>query len=98
MQIKDIQKPNLLMYEFMTAEEMNIVDQKIPEGDDYYGYFFHYKDELYLSTDFSAINTEDPFLPKGFEDWDGYLADSFFSGILIKYHTDDTLTVAQYCS
>lgn len=55
---------------------------KVDRGEDSVS-FFRYKGELYDLGDFMRIpETLD------FEGWDGYISDTFFSGILVKY-TDD---------
>ena len=50
--------------------------------DDYTDGFIHYKDNWYNLDDFMPC---DQSIFKG---WDGYIADSFFSGILIKLSED----------
>lgn len=61
--------------------------------------FLKYKGEIYDPSDFMYINPSKECLPKGFEKWDGYVSDSFFSGILIKYCNDfESVIVATYYS
>jgi hypothetical protein len=44
--------------------------------------FVQYKDQWYDLGDF--ISTNAPGLD-AFKEWDGYVSDSFFSGVLVKY-------------
>ena len=53
--------------------------------DDTFDGFFHYRGSWYHLDDFIRISEHAPFDTM----WDGYLSDSFFSGILIKLLPDD---------
>ncbi len=55
--------------------------------------FFRYKKCLYDLGEFMLC-------PSSFqwEGWDGYHGDTFFSGIVIKYLSDDHIVVGQYFS
>ena len=48
--------------------------------------FFRYRGEVYCLSEFMRI---DKHAPKEFQAFDGYLSDSFFSGILVKYPKED---------
>jgi hypothetical protein len=53
--------------------------------------FVRYRGTTYLLSDFSADwgITRGTGLPGEFAGWDGYLSDSFFSGVVIRYVGDD---------
>ena len=57
--------------------------------------FFRYKGEVYDLGEFMRLDKNSPFLG-----WHGYLSDSFFSGILVKFCDDDIemIVVGWYCS
>lgn len=53
--------------------------------------FFRYRGELYDLGEFQHITTRDnETLQDAFKGWDGYKADSFFSGMLVKYVVEVT--------
>lgn len=53
--------------------------------------FVRYRGTTYILSDFSADwgITRGAGLPSEFAEWHGYLSDSFFSGVVIRYHDDD---------
>lgn len=53
--------------------------------------FVRYEGTTYPLNDFSADwgITRGTGLPEEFTGWDGYLSDSFFSGVVIRYHGND---------
>jgi hypothetical protein len=53
---------------------------------------FYYKGNLYFLSEFMCINKNDKY----FKSFDGYLSDSFFSGILIKLIDDDPDHIKAY--
>jgi len=58
--------------------------------------FVRYRGELYDLDQFTHVG---PDAPEAFRGWHGWLADTFFSGILIKLSGDGELaTVARYYS
>ena len=59
--------------------------------------YFSYKGTIYFLGDFMAIDCNNPLSDLGY---DGYLSDSFFSGIIIKYDKYDynSIQVATYLS
>jgi len=61
--------------------------------------FFRYKDTVYALSEFMRIEKN---APKEFQGWAGYLSDSFFSGILVRYPSDswdtDHIVVGWYLS
>jgi hypothetical protein len=46
--------------------------------------FFRYKGRLYDLGEFMRFDS-----PTLFKGWDGYSSDSFFSGVLVRYHMED---------
>lgn len=52
--------------------------------------YFRYGGECYCMDDFISLHNEfyGPH-PREFASWDGYMSDSFFSGILIRYPRED---------
>lgn len=52
--------------------------------------FFRYKGQIYNLGEFLIITKNMPFYGSG---WMGYLSDSFFSGVVIKYSPTDNETV-----
>jgi len=58
--------------------------------------FFRYKGQLYDLNDFMVVprNLPESTILKG---WHGYISDSFFSGIVVKYcEDDDHVLVGRY--
>ena len=71
--------PRLLLYGYeLTDKEKLEFDYLKPDELDFHA-FFRYKDNVYDFSEFMRID----HIPE-FSAWDGYLSDSFFSGILIK--------------
>ena len=54
---------------------------------DYTATVFHYRGNIYSLDEFMRVEKKSS---EDFAYWDGYLGDSFFSGILIKISEDDT--------
>lgn len=55
-------------------------------------YFFRYKGEVYDPGDFQNTDWN-----QGFDRWDGYISDTFFSGILIRWCNDyESVVVGRY--
>jgi hypothetical protein len=66
--------------------------------------FFRYKDWVYCLSEFLRYPSIWGSLPEVFKDWDSYISDTFFSGILIKFpdpdnwDTDNGIIVGWYYS
>ena len=57
--------------------------------------FFRYKSQVYDLGEFMRLDRYSPF-PKI---WHGYMSDSYFSGVLVRYTDDqDNVIVGWYCS
>jgi hypothetical protein len=52
--------------------------------------FFRYRGQLYDIGEFSATwgISRDSGLPDDFAGWHGYMSDTFFSGVLVRYTSD----------
>jgi len=80
------------------AEQFDYLDwDKLREGTDSAS-FFRFKGEVYDLGEFQRITQNDY---SEIKDWDGYLSDSYFSGMLVKYakdedNRDDMVIVATY--
>jgi len=57
--------------------------------------FFKYKGYWYAVTDFIRVIAAPHEHLYG---WDGYVSDSYFSGVVMKYCYDGTVIVGRYCS
>ena len=60
--------------------------------------FVRYKGWIYDAAEFMNIDKRIAPHPQrpGWEHWDGYHSDSFFSGILIKFDTDSRVRLATF--
>jgi len=60
--------------------------------------FFRYKGEIYDMGEFMRIDSAIAPHPQreGWESFDSYASDSFFSGVLVKYVDSDHVIVATY--
>ena len=60
--------------------------------------FFRYKGQAYALDDFMRIDANIAPHPqrKGWDKFDGYASDSYFSGVLVKYVDSDRVVVATY--
>lgn len=82
------------------ARQFDFLDwDKLREGNDSAS-FFRYRGEVHYLGDFMRIETDLPALAE-FGRWDGYRADSYFSGLLVRYaidedNGDDMIVVASY--
>ncbi len=97
MEIKCNNKPrNIIGHWELTEKEKSEFDY-IPEGE---GSFFRYKGVVYDLDEFMRIEKGSPNPQRpNWERFDGYQADSFFSGILVKFSYDlESVIVATYYS
>jgi hypothetical protein len=80
-------------YELTPAErkDHDYLDWDAIERGDDSASFVRYRGHTYLLNDFSADwgISRGTGLPSELSGWDGYLSDSFFSGIVIRYVPDD---------
>lgn len=75
-------------------EEFNYLDS---EDEQESAAFFRYKGWTYDLGEFMRIG---PTRLTGWEKFDGYLSDSFFSGILVRYvdhHAEQVIAATYYC-
>lgn len=75
---------DILCWEELTVKEQSEFDWI--EGASFDYSFFRYKDEVYCLSEFMAIRDHPN---EEFSSWDGYMSDSYFSGVLVKYPQDD---------
>jgi hypothetical protein len=79
----------------LSADEREWFDyvdwQAVDRGEDS-GTFFRYRGTTYDVSEFLYCNDSSPFTG-----WDGYLSDTFFSGILVRYVEDnERIIVGRY--
>jgi hypothetical protein len=62
--------------------------------------FVKYKGQFYDLGDVMAFRHGVDFLPPEFSGWQGYVGDSFFSGVVFRYppENDETVIVGRYVS
>lgn len=62
--------------------------------------FIYYRDNWYCLSDFMSLHNKIycPNPPEFMRGWDGYLSDSFFSGVLIKLLDSDLCIMGWYYS
>ena len=71
------------------------------DTDDAYDGFIQYRDRWYHTSDFMSLHNKIhcPNPPEFMNGWDGYLSDSYFSGVLIKLSDDgEGYKIATYIS
>jgi hypothetical protein len=77
---------NLLDWEELSVKEKKEFSHTDRELDTY----VRYKKQIYLLNDFTAIVNNSPF---DSIKWNGYISDSFFSGVLIKLSNDSNSAI-----
>ena len=88
----------LLDWSELTPEQQSEYDYLL-DNDGISTMFFKYKGDIYCLDDFSWVSLSSltqqgkPRIPNF---WDGYMSDTFFSGVLIKYHHDEEIIVGRY--
>ena len=90
MQIKTNNIPRLLKYGYEMPDNIRKDFDYIKDDFDSHE-FFVYKGQWYDLEEFIRIGNNNAL--KG---WHGYMADSFFSGILVKLVEEDSVIVGQY--
>lgn len=61
--------------------------------------FVMYKGWLYHLGDILALNTGLDCLPNGFENWHGYVSETYFSGVLFRFSNDwESVVCGRYYS
>lgn len=77
-----------LDFDYLSAEELETRE------------FLRYRNNVYDLGDFMRIDPQYSFnCENEFHKWDGYISDSFFSGILIKWDTEcERVKIATYFS
>lgn len=78
----------------LTESEREEFDYIAWEDED--GLFFRYKGQIYDLGEFSRV-TDVQRNCHGFDNWDGYQSDSYFSAIVVKYVNDfESVIVGQF--
>jgi hypothetical protein len=85
------QERELIQYWELTSKEKEEFTGILNGPENYL--YFRYKGVIYLFEDFMRIEKYHPFYKQGF---DGFLSDSFFSGILVKVNQEDPYKVKVY--
>ena len=98
MTIKTNNVPRPIIYGYeLTDKELSEFDYYTNE-DLEMRQFFRYKGQVYDLGEFMRV-TDTMKNCHGFDGWDGYCSDSFFSGILVRYSDDfESVIVATYYS
>ena len=99
MEIITNNKPRHIIYGFELSDEEK--EQFVYLDDIDQCSFFRYKGEIYDMGEFMRIDKVTAPHPqlKGWENWDGYFSDSYFSGILVRYTSDyESVIVGRYFS
>lgn len=92
-------RPVINAWELTETErkEFDYIDWKrVESGENSAGGFIRYQGTLYDLGEFQRTSEMRDFSASG---WHGYLSDSFFSGLVVKYANDfDDVIVGRYCS
>lgn len=75
---------NILSWGELTTKEQKEFDWDNANECD----FFRYKGNTYCLSEFMRVTTKD------LSAWDGYMSDSFFSGILVKFTNENESIIA----
>lgn len=97
--IKTNNVPRATIYGYELSEVERKDFDYLEEDALYSNSFFRYKGQVYDLSEFLALNRykNQCYSEDVFGNWDGYMSDSFFSGILVKYCQDpEFIIVATY--
>lgn len=97
MKIRTNNQPRRILYGCeLTESERQEFDYI--EDIDFADCFVRYKGRVYDLGEFARITKVVAPHPQreGWENWDGYASDSFFSGVLVRYVDSDSVVVATY--
>lgn len=97
MQIITNNKPRNITFGFELTDQEKKEFDYIQNIDD--AQFFRYKGQVYDLGEFMRIDPNTAPHPhrKDWEKWQGYMSDSYFSGLLVKYtHECESVIVARY--
>jgi hypothetical protein len=89
MQITTNKIPRNLMYGYELPEYIKKDFDYLENIND--SEFFQYKEQYYDIGEFLTCHDIEQFI-----DWHGYSPDSFFSGILVKFVSSDSIIVGRY--
>ena len=99
MQIITNNKPRHIIYGFELSDKEKEQFDYLNDIDECK--FFRYKGEIYDLGEFMQIDQSIAPHPQrsGWENWQGYSSDSYFSGVLVRYTSDyESIIVGRYYS
>ena len=98
MEIITNNKPRQLTYGYELSEREKVEFDYINPDDFDSHDFIRYKGNVYDPDEFMRIDKCIAPHPQreGWENWDGYMSDTFFSGILVKYVDSYSVIMATY--
>lgn len=79
------QARDVLSWFDLTDRERKEFDYRQSEDEQHSGMFVRYKGWTYDLGEFIRVKDDRVATPKGWEKFDGYSSDSFFSGVLVKF-------------
>lgn len=89
----------LLSWHELSEKERAEFDYLDTEEAQEWARFVRYKNWVYHTGDIMRIDVNRELLPSGFENWHGYISDSFFSGVLFRISDDnESVICATYYS
>jgi hypothetical protein len=80
---------NTLYWNELTAKEQSEFDWIEPEQREFTSDFVRYRGEVYKLSEFQSCPIEMTSNEGPMKGWEGYSADSYFSGILIRFADSD---------
>ena len=76
----------------VTNSVPRLLDDRVPDWGNAPEACFTYKRETYFLSEFSII----PSCYTEFEGWDGYLPETYFSGVLVRFADDPDYVIVGY--
>lgn len=92
----NVPRPILYEYELTLTErkEFDYLDWTAFENGEASHQFFRYQGQVYDLDEFQTTRTLPEFNP--LYQWHGYLSDSFFSGIVVRWADDENIIVGRF--
>lgn len=85
MKIKTDRKWKNVIYGYELPRKWRSEFDWLPDDEYEMGAFVKYKGNVYHNSEFIRIEA---CAPKEFRNWDGYISDTFFSGVVIRFSDD----------
>lgn len=99
MEIVSNNVPRQVFYGYELTDKERIEFDYLEEDELRERAFFKYKGETYDMGEFMRVTDVMALHNDQLKDWHGYMADSYFSGILVRYtDNDDEIVVGQFFS